>query len=79
MEGLEFIFQNVARYGIFAALFAWLFFHTLKVQSERERSYQECIRENQRILQSLSENYAVLNNDIHDIKGMVGKVLRREY
>lgn len=45
--------------GIFAALFVWLFMDTRKESKEREKGYQDAIKENQSIIK---ENQTIISN-----------------
>lgn len=45
--------------GAFAALFVWLFIDTRKESKEREKGYQDTIKENQTIIK---ENQTIITN-----------------
>lgn len=51
--------------GAFAALFVWLLIDTRKDSKEREKGYQDAIKENQSIISKLTEKF----NIVEDIKG----------
>lgn len=62
--------------GVFAALFVWLFMDTRKETKERETKYQETIKENQEIINKLTDKFNVVESikeDVEDIKEMILK------
>jgi hypothetical protein len=62
--------------GAFAALFVWLLIDTRKDAKEREKGYQDTIKDNQSIISKLTEKFnivEVIKEDIEDIKNHIFK------
>lgn len=60
----------------FAALFVWLLIDTRKDSKEREKGYQDTIKENQTIISKLTEKFNIvegIKDDIEDIKNQIFK------
>lgn len=67
----EALFNIAAGNGPWAALFVFLFIYVLYDSRQREKKYQETIKENQTIIQTLSEKFGIVDNiqkDVTDIK-----------
>lgn len=62
--------------GAFAALFVWLLIDTRKDSKQREKGYQDTIKENQSIISKLTEKFNIVEDiktDIDDIKNKIFK------
>ncbi len=62
--------------GAFAALFVWLLIDTRKYSKQREKGYQDTIKENQSIIGKLTEKFNIVEDikeDIEDIKNKISK------
>lgn len=73
---MEEILKMATGYGIFAALFVYLFFYMLKDSKAREVKYQETIAKNQEVISSLSDKLNIVadvKTDVDDIKNYIFK------
>lgn len=62
--------------GAFAALFVWLLIDTRKDSKQREKGYQNTIKENQSIIGKLTERFNIVEDikgDIEEIKNKISK------
>jgi hypothetical protein len=62
--------------GVFAALFVWLLMDTRKDNKEREKGYQDTIKDNQQIINKLTDKFNVVESikeDVEDIKEIILK------
>lgn len=59
--------------GAFAALFVWLLIDTRKDSKQREKGYQDTIKENQSIIGKLTEKFNIVEYIKEDIKNKISK------
>lgn len=65
------VINTVASQGIWACLFVWMLFKTMKENKLREDKMNETIEKNQSIIQSLAKSLEMVNEiqeDIEEIK-----------
>lgn len=66
------ILKTVASQGIWALLFVWMLFKTMKENKLREDKMNETIDGNQLVIQSLAKSLEMVNEikkDVEEIKG----------
>lgn len=70
------LLQYFISQGAFAALFVYLLLDTRKDAKQRDKEYQETIKENQAIICSMTENFSIvkeIKSDVDDIKEKIFK------
>lgn len=63
--------------GIWAALFVFLFLYVLYDTKRREQKYQDTIKENQNIINKLSEKFGIVEDIQRDVSFIKNELNRR--
>lgn len=75
MEGE--LFKLAAANGLWATLFVFLFLYVLYDTKRREQKYQDTIKENQSIINKLTEKFGILENVQKDVSYIKDELNRR--
>ncbi|WP_228467399.1 BhlA/UviB family holin-like peptide [Peribacillus sp. JNUCC41] len=57
--------------GVFAALFVWMLYSTMKTNKEREANYQAVIEKNQDVIETQAQAFSTLAQDVNEIKQII--------
>lgn len=63
--------------GIWAALFVFLFIYVIYDTRKREQKYQDTIKENQNIINKLSEKFGIVEDIQRDVSFIKNELNRR--
>lgn len=67
----EQIFNMFLKEGGYALLFVWMLFSTMKNNKEREREYQDVIKQNQEVISEQAKAFSSLAKDVSEIKQII--------
>ncbi|MGG3798999.1 BhlA/UviB family holin-like peptide [Metabacillus fastidiosus] len=67
----EQLLNSIIKEGVFALLFVWMLFSTMKNNKEREKEYQVVIDKNQTVIKEQAKAFSSLAKDVSEIKQII--------